>query len=275
LLEALAVRPGGATPKELSQALELHLSTCYRLLNTLVAGGYALRSTSDGLFRLGPRVAYLHHHYLAANQPPAAVVPFVHALQLATGETTMLTQLEGDDIVATQIVKGSRPASFPPGYVGFAAPAHTTAAGRSLLAWLSPAQIEGYIDRQTENSASPFPLTSPSRLRAELDRIRQTGYAVDPCEGHPNVGCIAVPVLSQTGIVGSISVIAPCGRFRQEESNLITITLAVARAVSDLLTETVETNDSADVDRPESDAVNQPAIEAALATITASMSRVG
>src|SRR4051812_28672750 len=107
LLEALAVRPGGATPKELSQALELHLSTCYRLLNTLVAGGYALRSTSDGLFRLGPRVAYLHHHYLAANQPPAAVVPFVHALQLATGETTMLTQLEGDDIVATQIVKGS------------------------------------------------------------------------------------------------------------------------------------------------------------------------
>jgi IclR family acetate operon transcriptional repressor len=275
MLEALATRPTGATPKELSQDLGLHLSTSYRLLKTLVAGGYAVHSTSDGLFRLGPRVAYLHYHYLAANQPPAAVVPFVHALQLATGETSMLTQIEGDDIVATQIVKGSRPASFPPGYVGLAVPAHTTAAGRSLLAWLTPAQIECYVDRQTDRSTSPFPLTSPSSLRAELGRIRQIGYAVDRCEGHPNVGCIAVPVQSATDVVGSVSVVAPCARFRQEEANLTTVILAVARAISDLLTETVEQCGPTDIAFLEPEAANHAAVEAALATITEAMSRVG
>jgi hypothetical protein len=53
VLEALAARPSGASPKELSQALDLHLSTCYRLLNALVAAGYATRT--GGLFRVGAR----------------------------------------------------------------------------------------------------------------------------------------------------------------------------------------------------------------------------
>jgi DNA-binding IclR family transcriptional regulator len=273
MLEALAVRPGGATPKELSQALNLHVSTCYRLLNTLVSAGYATRPPGSGLFRLGPRVAYLHHHFLAATQPPAAVVPFVHALQLATGETTMFAELNGDDIVATEIVLGSRPAAVP-GYVGFSAPAHLTVSGRSMLAWLTPAQIEGYIDRQTDSSTS-FPLTSPSRLRTELNQIRQAGYAVDRCEGHPDVGRIAAPVLNQDDVVGSVCIVAPCARFRKEEANLITVTLAVARAISDLLTESAEPHGAANSELPEPEAATQAAIEAVLAMVTESMSRVG
>jgi IclR family acetate operon transcriptional repressor len=274
VLEALAVRPGGATPKELSQALNLHVSTCYRLLNTLVSAGYATRPPGSGLFRLGPRVAYLHHHFLAATQPPAAVVPFVHALQLATGETTMFAELDGDDIVATEIVLGSRPAAVP-GYVGFSAPAHLTVSGRSILAWLTPAQIEGYIDRQTDSSALPFPPTSPNRLRTELNQIRHAGYAVDRCEGHPDFGRIAAPVLNQDDVVGSVCIVAPCARFRKEEANLITVILAVARAISDLLTETLQPNGPANSELPEPEAATQAAIEAALAMITESMSRVG
>src|SRR5262245_23980941 len=106
VLEALAARPAGATPKELSQALGLHLSSCYRLLNALVDAGYAARY--DGLFRVGARVAYVHHGFLESVQPPPGVIPFVHALQLATGETSMLNQLEGDNVMATVTVAGNR-----------------------------------------------------------------------------------------------------------------------------------------------------------------------
>jgi DNA-binding IclR family transcriptional regulator len=274
VLEALAVRPSGATPKQLSQALDLHLSTCYRLLNTLVSAGYATRLPGSGLFRLGPRVAYLNHHFVAATRPPAAVVSFVHALQLATGETTMFAELDGDDIVATEIVLGSRPAALP-GYVGFSAPAHLTVSGRSLLAWLTPAQIEGYIDRQANSSASPFPLTSPGRLRTELNQIRHAGYAVDRCEGHPDVGRIAAPVLNQDHVVGSVCIVAPCARFRKEEANLITVILAGARAMSDLLTESSQPTGPANSELPEPEAATQAAIEAVLAMVTESMSRVG
>src|SRR3712207_6074549 len=95
VLETLAARPSGSTPKELSQVLGIHLSTSYRLLNTLAAAGYVVRLPRSGLFRLGRRVAYLHHGYLAALTPAEETLAFLHALQMATGETVMLNQLDG------------------------------------------------------------------------------------------------------------------------------------------------------------------------------------
>lgn len=237
LLEALAARPDGATPKELSQALELHLSTCYRLLNTLASAGYAAHGASTGLFRLGPRIAYLHNGYLAAQQPHPATLPFVHALQLATGETAMFTHLQDDDVVVTATVAGSKPDSFPPGYAGMAVPAHVLAAGRVLLAGLPAAQLEAYLARRvTAPGMPPFPSTTPAALREELARIRLAGYAVDWGEGNPDVCCIAAPVSDGNRLIGSISTVAPCTRFRREEPALVAIVLEIARTIGTLLT---------------------------------------
>ncbi|MGH2617475.1 MAG: IclR family transcriptional regulator, partial [Thermomicrobiales bacterium] len=169
VLEALAVRPGGATPKELGLALGLHLSTCYRLLNTLVATGYVARDPG-GLFRLGSRVAYLHHGYLAALCPPPEAAPFVHALQIATGETAMLHRLEGDDAVTIAIVPGTRPGAIPPGYIGMAAPAHAFAAGRVLLAGLAAPQLEAFLARHVAAPRTPLPGNSADALRTELEQ---------------------------------------------------------------------------------------------------------
>ena len=207
VLEAMAARPDGATPKELSQALGLHLSTCYRLLNTLVAAGYAAHS-SNGLFRLGPRVAYLHNGYLAALRPHPSTLLFVHALQLATGETVMFNQLEGDDVVITATVAGSRPDSYPPGYAGMAVPAHVLAPGRVLLAGLPAAQLEAYLTRcVTSPGISPFPATTPAALREELARIRLAGYTLDRGEGNRDVCCVAAPVGDGNSFLGSIATV--------------------------------------------------------------------
>src|SRR5262245_2467329 len=157
VLEALAAHPAGATPKELSQTLGIHLSSCYRLLNALVDAGYVARY--GGLFRVGARVAYVHRGFLESVRPPTGVVPFVHALQLATGETAMLNQLEGDNLMATVTVAGNRSGVHPPGYVGQSAPAHAVAAGRVLLASWPAAQLEGYLTRHAPGSR--FPIKSP------------------------------------------------------------------------------------------------------------------
>jgi DNA-binding IclR family transcriptional regulator len=275
VLEALAVRPNGATPKEISQALDLHLSTSYRLLNTLAAAGYAVRCQGGGLFRLGPRIAFLHHGYLTALRPPAEALPFVHALQLATGETAMLGQLEGDDVVVTAVVAGSRPGAFPPGYIGLAAPAHAVAAGRALLAWLPAAQLDAYLARYVMASASPFPLTNPNALRAELAGIRQTGYALDR-GGHPDVCCIAAPIVDRDDVVASsITTLAPCARFLREEPALVTVILAVARAIGALQPAVVTRDDRDGADLVEPEVATQERIEAALAMVSEVMSRVG
>lgn len=275
MLEALAAWPEGATPKELSQAPGLHLSTTYRLLNTLVASGYVARSPEGGLFRLGSRVAFLNHGYLAAAGPPPGVVPFVHALQLATGETAMFNKLEGDDIVVTAVVSGSRPGAYPAGYIGMAGPAHSVAAGKALLAWLPPAQLDAYVARQLAAPAALFPLTAPDALRAELGRIREDGYALDRGEENPDVCCVAAPVATRSDVVGAISVVGPCARLRRQQDGLIPIVLEVARAIGALLKAAAGHEKRAVADRLEPEEMTQAAIESALATLTQAMSRVG
>ena len=276
LLEALAARPSGATPKELSQALSLHLSTCYRLLNTLVNAGYAAHSASSGLFRLGPRIAYLHNGYVAALQPHPAALPFVHALQLATGETAMFNHLEGDDVVITATVAGSRPDSYPPGYAGMAVPAHVLAAGRVLLAGLPADRLEAYLTRTvTSPGIPPFPSTTPAALREELARIRLAGYAVDRGEGSPDVCCVAAPVSDGTSLIGSIATVAPCTRFRREEPALIAVNLEVARAIGALLAGAAARDEPTDSDHGKSVDGVQAAIVAKLTSLADAMSRVG
>lgn len=277
VLEALATRTRGATPKELSQALGIHLSTSYRLLNTLVAAGYAARSPSSGLFRLGPRVAYLHHGYLAALSPAAETLAFVHALQMATGETVMLNTLEGDDVVVSAVVAGSRPASHPPGYIGMAVPAHAVAVGRVLLAWQPLAQIEAHLTRNAGASAlPPFPSLAPNAFRAEIERIRQNGYALDLGEGNPDVCCVAVPISDPTGAVEfAISIVASCSRFRRQESSFVALTLEVARAIGALLADgRRRTAQDGAARGTEQDGVTQTAMAEQLALLAEAMSRV-
>lgn len=274
-LEALATRPDGATPKELSQALGLHLSTCYRLLNTLVDAGYVIRCSGGGLFRLGPRIAYINHGYLAGVRPPPGAMPFAQALSLATGETAMLNQLLGDEVVISAAVPGSRPGAQPPDYVGVSIPAHLLATGKVLLARLSEGQLDAYLARQAERPASPFPVRNPDALRAELRRVREHGYAVDRGESHPANCCAAAPLASRNGAASTaLAVVAPCARFLREEPALVAAVLAAARAIDTLqMPPPLETGSAIGHDSPE--AAARASIDAAIAAALEALSRVG
>jgi hypothetical protein len=120
-----------------------------------------------------------------------------------------------------------------------------------------------------------FPLTNPHALRAELDRIRRDGYALDRGEDNPAVCCVAAPVIDRQGAVGSIAVLGPCTRLKREEEALIPVVLEVARAITALLKATAAQDERATADRLEPEEASQAAIEAVLATLAETMSRVG
>jgi DNA-binding IclR family transcriptional regulator len=274
VLEALAARPEGATPKELSQTLDLHLSTCYRLLNTLAAAGYAVRGPGGGLFQLGPRVAFLYHGYMGARRPSPETLAFLHALQLATGETAMLSQLAGDEVVVLAVVPGSRAEAHPPGYVGIGLPAHILAAGKALVAWLPAARIEAFLGRLTSASEPPIAVPDPTVLRGELEQIRLCGYAVDRGGIHPDVCCVAAPIVNRGAAKSAVAVVAPCHRFLREESALVATVLAVARTIGALQTTTHAGVERTGDGRDEPERASQAAIAAAQAILAQAMSKV-
>jgi DNA-binding IclR family transcriptional regulator len=269
VLETLAARPGGMTPKEVSQALQIHLSTCYRLLNTLQEAGYAVRS-ANGHFALGRRVGYLNHRYLASVRPSTEVRAFLRALQLATGETVMLLRLEGHEVVIIEAVEGSRPAAHPGEYAGLSGPAYAFAAGRVLLANLPAAQCEAAITRCQVAPALPWlPSCDQRALRDDLSRIKQAGYAVDRGVGGQGVCCLAAPTRLGEGEPAAVAILAPCSRFVIDESRMLPVLLEVARSVSAL-----NALPAREASWQTGDNVAQAAIEAAQAAVADAMSRV-
>jgi DNA-binding IclR family transcriptional regulator len=267
VLEVLAARADGVSPKELSQALGLHLSTCYRLLNTLAAAGYARRAVG-GIFQAGGRIAYLHQGYLASLD--AAALPFVHALQQATGELAVLLHWEGDNVVCTAADAGSDPGAVPWIYPGLAAPAHAVASGRALLAGLPAPRLEAYLARCAAQPSAAFPLTNPVALRAELARIRAAGYAMDQGDLHPGLGCLAAAVGDASSpAAAAIAILAPCSRLTQDKPALVALLRAVAQAIN-----------AVPIAAPGPEDVNQAkaaraAIAETLASLAGGMSRVG
>lgn len=195
VLDVLALHPQGQTAKGVAATLGLTISTVYHLLNSLAAGGYVARDPMTRLFALGPRIPHLHQSFLARGLPTPSSLPFVHALRHATGEHVHLYRLFGDDAVSVAMSESPQAHAPMRGYVGSALPAHLIAAGLALLAWSTPQRLHAYLHGPYGQAGNVTPRLDLEQLPAMLHRIREQGYALDDGDNHPEMCCLAMPII--------------------------------------------------------------------------------
>jgi DNA-binding IclR family transcriptional regulator len=100
--------------------------------------------------------------------------------------------------------------------VGRHLPAHCTAGGKVLLAFLPSEVVEPVLSAPlvayTENT-----ITSPDRLREELEVVRQRGYGLDNEEFEAGIRAVAVPIRDIEGnVIAEISMPGPTTRLTPE-----------------------------------------------------------
>src|SRR3954451_8922432 len=93
---------------------------------------------------------------------------------------------------------------------------HISAMGKCLLA--AGDDIDGQIDRLGDPvPATPRTITDRDQLRAELELVRERGWALNDEERNPGVRAIAAPVPRQGGgVLGAISVQGPTVRLTDD-----------------------------------------------------------
>jgi DNA-binding IclR family transcriptional regulator len=197
-------------------------STAHRLLGTLVARGYAAQNPATGRYMIGYKLLELTsglQDRLARLR--AAARPHLEAIQEQTGETTNLVVLEGRSVVYIDSVSGTRSVRLIT-EIGRAIPAHTSGAGKALLAWRSPEELAALLDGVELIAATPHTLTTLEDLQADLARIRERGYATDNEEHEPGVACVATPVLDRSGkAIAAISISGPTTRILGEHTETL------------------------------------------------------
>ena len=196
---------------EISGAVGIGRSKVHRLLDTLRFLGFVEQDQESRKYRLGLRVFELAAAAGSRFDLGPAARQALQELVWATEETVNVGVLQGTDVLYIDNVRGFGPVRLEVD-VGTRAPASATALGKAILAHETPERVERVLSEPlvalTRNS-----IVDPDRLREELRRTREQGYALDDEESYPGIRCVAVAVFDYTGCpAASIAVSGPAGR---------------------------------------------------------------
>lgn len=215
LLDSIGRNGDAVSLKILSAETELHPSTAFRILASLVEQGFVER-TEGGSYRLGIRLLQLSSRVSVAVDVRHAALPVMEWLRDQIDETVNLTVRHGDEVVYVERVTPRRMMRVEQ-VIGSRAPLHVTAVGKLMLAEEGPVAVNDYVQRSglTEFTRNTF--TRIEALQEALLVDHRQGYSFDNEEAELGVGCIGVLVRDSDGAVSAgLSVSAPIERRRDE-----------------------------------------------------------
>lgn len=212
VLETVARRGTGITMAEISREMGLHPSTAFHVLRSLVALGYVRQDEASRQYRLGTKVFQLAASVFTELELAEIAAPVVTEMARVSGETSHLAVFDRGEVVVITKADGSGPLRVAE-RVGYPRPAHCTAIGKVLLAYLREADLTAFLAQARLEPRTPRTITSPAALEAEVARVRAHGYATDDEEFAEGLRCVAMPVRNFTGqVVAAIGLSGPVWR---------------------------------------------------------------
>jgi DNA-binding IclR family transcriptional regulator len=193
ILDLLAESAGEAAgPSELARRLGLPKSSIANICNALAEIGLVRRIGTG--FALGRKLAELGGAYLASVDQVQEFYDACRLLTTGSEETIQLAILDGLEMTYLARHDGRQPVRLT-SQIGRRLPATVTATGKAALASLD----DDELDRRLAGVAELPVLTANSlatidALRADLDRVRGRGYAMDDEETVEGVVCFGVMI---------------------------------------------------------------------------------
>lgn len=219
------------TLSEIARRTGIPLPTAHRLVGELTGGG-ALHRQDDGRYVIGRLVWEAGLLAPVQGRLRRVAEPFLHDVYAATLATVHLAVRDGHEVLYLHRMQGR--ASVPiVSTVGSRLPMHCTGVGKVLLAH-APSDVS---DRAFAvlTRITPYTITRPEALRAELHRIRREGVATTSEEMSLGACSLAVPVVqaSDGAVVAAIGVVV--ATLKRDRQRLLGALQVAARGIGRLL----------------------------------------
>lgn len=213
ILRLLSGRTRRLSLAELAGELGLPKGTVYGILRTLLSVSFVEQDPESGKYRIGAALLHLGTSYLDGNELRARALNWSDWLAARSSESVRIgTMHDGQVLVVHHVVRpDDRPQAME---VGALLPAHATALGKVLLAH-HPYQAADSIQRELVRFTVAT-ITDPRQLTAELERVREDGWASEMEELVQGEVSFAAPIRDRLGVaVGSLSIRGPIERLCQ------------------------------------------------------------
>lgn len=213
ILELLA-KAGMAGVTEIAGELGISKSAAFRLLTTLEARGLVEQDSERGKYAIGYTAVLL----AAGSARVRSIAKMSHAvcqqLALEVGETVNVAVPDGTEVLTVDQALGDA-AVMAIDWVGKRQPLHATAVGKVFLASMPRDRIAEFL-REPLTAHTPETITDPGELAAQLDQVRDVGYATTYEEYEIGLAAVAMPIRDLTEqVVAAITISGPAFRVNE------------------------------------------------------------
>ena len=227
ILDLLNQSQEGKHVSELARTLDLPKATVFRILFTLQHLGYARKDSSTRTYHSRRELAWRtqgeEHETLRR-----VARPHMERLLIRFEQTVNLAVLDRGQVLYIEILEGLRSIRMSAN-VNTYTPVHTTAVGKSMLAFLHPVEAEEILQRSSLPKLTAKSITSVRAQMKALSKIRDDGFAVDNEETEKGARCVGAPIFDARGRpVGAISVSGPIAAVTEKATRQIAFSIVTA-----------------------------------------------
>lgn len=208
ILDAFTPQDPELSIPELTHLTGLPASTCFRIVRNLVHDGM-LERVGDR-YRIGLAIVRWASAALESRSLVLAAEPTLAWLRDTTGESALLSVREGPFAVLVALAS-SRHAIVRQLHVGEYSPLNAGSRGKIILAF-DPDALQA-IDGLELTAFTSKTITDRKRLLADVERVREVGYAASAEERNVGAAGVHAPVFDQRGrLAGAVGLTGPVSR---------------------------------------------------------------
>lgn len=193
---------------EICKQVGIHKSKGHSILNTLKQFGFVEKDPQTKTYSLGPALIFLSRHVLDNLYYPDIVAPFLDDLAKETNGTALFGLIYAEHLLVVGKREGNQNIGFS---IRLGHRFHITlgAHGKAMVAFMPEADREKILTKKRVYfHGLDISRLNMKRLRDELTKCRQLGYAQDVGEITTGVNFVSAPVFGvQEKIIGCIILI--------------------------------------------------------------------
>jgi IclR family pca regulon transcriptional regulator len=221
------------TLSEMAKIIGLSRATTRRILITFEHLGFVRQN--GRFFSPTPRVLRLGYGFLSSLPYWDRAQPHVRGLADSVDEASSIAVFDDPDVVYVLRVPSQRQQTVTL-TIGTRLPAYPTSLGQVLLAGLSEAELDRYLERTPLEQLTPKTITDKDELRAVLERTREQGYSVSNGGRELGVLSVAAPITNRRGeVIAALNVSTNPARISVSElrARILPQVVSTAKSISD------------------------------------------
>jgi len=234
ILELLSEYKAGLGVKEISINLDLPLSTTHRLLKALMENELIVQDNFSKKYKIGVKILSLSSKILNEMDIVNISRPILDELSTKHKRLFFLSVLEHHRSICVDMVNNSDRMKF---YVklGSYMPAHCSASGKAIIAFLNDEEIEEILKEQEIEKFTNKTLMNTEDIINDLKNVKKLRYAVCDEEMEMGVRALGVPIFGRTGDIKASITVTLMKQFEFHEEEILEDLKIASEKISKML----------------------------------------